>query len=93
MLLGALVDAGADRDTITAKLNSFAMGATITWRALSKRAHLIDHRQVHGFAGARTVTVRSGDERPLPLQVDGDYIGEVSEARFRAVPEGLLIVS
>ena len=23
--------------------------------------------------------------RPLPLQVDGDYIGEVTEARFRSV--------
>ena len=30
--------------------------------------------------------VRSLDERPLPLQVDGDYIGEVHEARVRRAP-------
>jgi hypothetical protein len=37
--------------------------------------------------------VTSADERPLPLQVDGDFIGEFAQARFQAVPDGLLIVS
>ena len=37
--------------------------------------------------------IRSLDERPLPLQVDGDYIGETPEASFRVVPDGLMIVS
>ena len=30
---------------------------------------------------------------PLPLQVDGDFIGEFAQARFEAVPDGLLIIS
>jgi diacylglycerol kinase family enzyme len=37
--------------------------------------------------------VRSADERPLPLQVDGDYIGDVSQAHFSAIPQSLLIVA
>ena len=66
---------------------------TIIWRALSKQAHLTRHRQVHPFSSLAQVTVRSLDERPLPLQVDGDYIGEVAEATFGVTPEGIRVVS
>ena len=37
--------------------------------------------------------MRSLDERPLPLQVDGDYIGEVAEAVFGVTPRGITVVS
>jgi diacylglycerol kinase family enzyme len=66
---------------------------TITWRALSERARLVRHRQVHGFAGLKVLRVRSADERPLPLQVDGDYIGTVAEADFSVLPGGMLVVA
>jgi diacylglycerol kinase family enzyme len=66
---------------------------TITWRALSKRARLVKHRRVHGFSGLSALGVVSRDERALPLQVDGDYIGEVHEARFASIPRGMLVVS
>jgi diacylglycerol kinase family enzyme len=66
---------------------------TIIWRALSKRARVTNHRHVHPFSGVRGLTLRSLDDRPLPLQVDGDYIGEVSEAKFGVTPRGLTVVS
>jgi len=66
---------------------------TIIWRALSKRARVIRHRHVHPFSGVRELTLRSLDDRPLPLQVDGDYIGEVSEATFAVTPRGITVVS
>jgi diacylglycerol kinase family enzyme len=66
---------------------------TITWRALSKRARLARHRRVHAFSGVTGLGVRSLDERPLPLQVDGDYIGEVHEARFESRPLAMLVVA
>ncbi len=37
--------------------------------------------------------VSTRDGRPLPLQVDGDYIGEVSEANFVAHPEAMLVIA
>jgi diacylglycerol kinase family enzyme len=37
--------------------------------------------------------VQSADERLLPLQVDGDYIGEVTEARYSILPRALNVVS
>jgi diacylglycerol kinase family enzyme len=66
---------------------------TIIWRALSKRARVIKHRHVHPFSGVREFTLRSLDDRPLPLQVDGDYIGEVTEATFGVTPHGIMVVS
>lgn len=66
---------------------------TVTWRALSKRGRLARHHQVHGFAGLESLRVRSADERPLPLQVDGDYIGTVAEADFSVRPGGMLVVA
>ena len=39
------------------------------------------------------LTVRSVDGRPLPLQVDGDFIGEVDEARYSIKPRALNVVA
>jgi diacylglycerol kinase family enzyme len=66
---------------------------TIIWRALSKRARVSRHRQVSPFTALTEVRVRSLDERPLPLQVDGDYIGEVDEAVFGVTPRGIAVVA
>jgi diacylglycerol kinase family enzyme len=65
----------------------------VTWRALSPRARILRHRRVEGFAGADAVTIRSLDERPLPLQVDGDYLGELPEIVARVEPGALRVVS
>ncbi len=66
---------------------------TFTWRALSRRARVSRHRRVSSFAGVHEVVVRSADDRPLPLQVDGDYLGDVREARYGIEPRSLLVVS
>jgi diacylglycerol kinase family enzyme len=66
---------------------------TMGWRALAKRARVTDHRRVTGFAGFTEMQIRSTDERRLPLQVDGDYIGDVSQAHFSVLPRALLIVA
>ncbi len=66
---------------------------TFTWRALSRRARVARHRRVTCFAGATEIVVRSADERKLPLQVDGDFLGEVHEARYGIEPQRLLVVA
>jgi len=65
----------------------------IAWRALSRRARFVRHRQVTGLAEISELTVTSADGRPLPLQVDGDYLGEVQEARYSIMPDALHVVS
>jgi diacylglycerol kinase family enzyme len=64
----------------------------IGWRALSRRAAVVGHRQVTGFSDAAGLTVRATDDRALPLEVDGDYIGEVTEARYDVLPGALNVV-
>ncbi|MDQ2760384.1 MAG: hypothetical protein M3Y17_08100 [Actinomycetota bacterium] len=66
---------------------------TIIWRGLSPRARVSGHRQVHPFITAAQIRVRSLDDRLLPLQVDGDYIGEVDEAVFSVTPRGIAVVA
>ena len=66
---------------------------TIAWRLLSSRARVGAHRQIHGFTGLPQVRVRSLDGRPLPVQVDGDYIGDRREAQFTVLPGGLRVVA
>jgi diacylglycerol kinase family enzyme len=66
---------------------------TITWRALLGGPKLAGHRRVRAFNGATDLRIRSIDGRPLPLQVDGDYIGETPEAAFSVIPQGIAVVS
>jgi diacylglycerol kinase family enzyme len=65
----------------------------IAWRAFSKRARVSRHRQITSFAGATELLVRSADGNPLPLQVDGDYLGEVQEACYAILPRALTVLA
>jgi diacylglycerol kinase family enzyme len=65
----------------------------VLWRLFSARAQLARHRQVDGFSGVRELLVRTTDGRPIPLQVDGDFIGDVTEAAFRVDDAPLHVVS
>jgi diacylglycerol kinase family enzyme len=62
---------------------------TVTWRALSGRPRMAGHRRVHAFAGVHDLVVRTADERPLPIQVDGDHVGDHAEAVFTVRPGAL----
>jgi diacylglycerol kinase family enzyme len=66
---------------------------TVLARALSRHLRLSRHRHVHPFSGVTQVRVCTRDDRPLPLQVDGDYIGEADEAVFGLRPNGIAVVS
>ncbi|HEY2766838.1 MAG TPA: diacylglycerol kinase family protein [Solirubrobacteraceae bacterium] len=66
---------------------------SIAWRAFSRRARVSRHRQISSFRGATELTVTTADGKPLPLQVDGDYLGEVTEARYSILPQALSVVA
>ena len=89
---GAALDSGNLAGVVLQRASPIDI-PTILWRALSQHARLTRHRRVHGFSGASELTVRSLDGRPLPLQVDGDYIGEAHEAKFSLTPGGIAILA
>ncbi len=66
---------------------------SIAWRALSSRAQVAAHRRVAEFRAQRWLRVRSLDGRPLPLQVDGDYIGARHEHSFSVSPGALTVLA
>jgi diacylglycerol kinase family enzyme len=66
---------------------------SITFRSLSKRFRVSNHRHVASFSGLTEFSLRSVDDRPLPLQVDGDYIGTAPEASFSVLPSGITVVA
>ena len=66
---------------------------TVMFRILSARARMADHRQVDGFGGVTEVVVRSADGRPLPVQVDGDFLGLLHEARYGISPSALAVLA
>jgi diacylglycerol kinase family enzyme len=67
---------------------------TLIPRLLSGRARsVMRHRQVEPLPELAGARVEAIDDRPFPVQVDGDYIGEFSEVEFGVTPGGLLAVS
>jgi diacylglycerol kinase family enzyme len=89
---GARLDSG----TLSAAVLSRATvldGPTLAWRAFSTRARVLRHRHVEGLEGLHELTVRTTDGRELPLQIDGDYVGHVTEARYTLLPQALKVVA
>jgi diacylglycerol kinase family enzyme len=65
----------------------------IAWRAFSRRAQLSRHRHITPSPGLTELSIESADGKPLPLQVDGDYLGEVVRADYSVRPLALSVVS
>ncbi len=67
---------------------------TVMWRAFSGKAETVArHRQIEGFPAVDGALVQALEGRAFPVQVDGDFIGEFSEARFGVEPAALSVVS
>jgi diacylglycerol kinase family enzyme len=62
-------------------------------RAVGRSRGVAGHRRVSAFVTSDGASVVSADARRLPLQLDGDYIGEVTEAHFSVVPGGLRVLA
>ena len=65
---------------------------TIAWRALSRHAHLAGHRHLHVATEVRRLHIRAHEGEPVPVQVDGDYIGDMEEIEFGVEPGALRVI-
>ncbi|HLH66134.1 MAG TPA: diacylglycerol kinase family protein [Solirubrobacteraceae bacterium] len=65
---------------------------SIALRALRGSTGVTGHRHVLGYGPVTELTVSSADRRPLPLQVDGDHIADVLEARYECLPRALAVL-
>ncbi len=88
---GATLDGGTLSTVVLERATPLDV-PTIAFRALAPRARIVKHRRVGHFEAVDGVTVRSTDGRAVPLQVDGDYVGSVEEARYTIDPRALTVV-
>ena len=65
---------------------------TVAYRLFSRRHRLVDHRQITGFSDVGGVRARSLDGQEIPLQLDGDWVGDFREVEFSVRPGGLTVV-
>ena len=59
----------------------------------ARASAVLGHRQVEGFERVERFRVVAEDERPFPVQVDGDYAGEFEEVTYTVAPRSLSVVS
>ncbi len=88
---GAALDSGTLAGGVLRRATPLDVSA-LGFRALSARAEVARHRQVETFATDEEFVVRPVGDDPLPVQVDGDYIGRASEVRYRVEPGVLKVV-
>ncbi len=62
-------------------------------RMLSASGAVGEHPSIAAFADATTIDVESIDGRPLPLQVDGDFVGDLPSVRYSVAPGALRVVA
>jgi diacylglycerol kinase family enzyme len=89
---GAALDSGLLAGAVLHRATPIGL-SSLGVRILSPRARVVRHRQVTGLQPLTELTVRSTDGRGLPLQADGDFLGEVAEARYSILPRALNVVA
>ena len=89
---GVALDGGTLSGVVLERASVLGLG-TLAARALLPAARVSRHRRIASFGGSGPLTISSADGRPLALQVDGDYLGEVTEARFQIRPRALTVAA
>ena len=83
---GAALDSGTLAGCVLRRATPLEHALHRLARALAPRARRAPPPGERRLGASTELTVRTADGRPLPLQVDGDYLGEVAEARYSILP-------
>jgi diacylglycerol kinase family enzyme len=89
---GARLDSGDLAGVMLTRARPYDV-PTVTFRALSGSARIAKHRGIAAFAGIHEATIRSVDGRPIPIQVDGDHMGDETVVQLSVGPGALRVVS
>ncbi len=66
---------------------------SVTLRMLSSKRSIIGQRQILDFRDVEGLSCVARDGRAIPLHVDGDHVGDVTEVEFGVRPGALCVVS
>jgi diacylglycerol kinase family enzyme len=67
---------------------------TVLARVFSAKPETVaKHRQIESLTALERISVVTADGRPLPVQVDGDHVGDFEQIEYAVDPGGLAVVS
>src|SRR5689334_10094826 len=90
---GASMDGGTLSTAVLKKATPSEL-LTLIPRIFSARASAVQgHRQIEGFSDQRRFRVERAGDSPLPVEVDGDYVGEFDEVEYGIAPRSLRVVA
>ena len=69
------------------------MGTLLPRVFSAREGSVAAHRQVESLSGVQRFRVETAGDRPFPLEVDGDFVGEVVSADYSVAPASLAVVS
>ena len=90
---GGALDSGKLSLAVLKRATPLEMPTLIPRIFSGRPSSVLRHRQVEGFDPLEHFRVLSTTDQPFPLQVDGDYVGECSEAAYEVAPQSLTVVS
>jgi diacylglycerol kinase family enzyme len=90
---GASIDGGTLSLAVLKRATPLEMPTLIPRIFAARSSAVLGHRDIEGFSHQREFRVVQAGERPLPVQVDGDYVGEFHEVEYGIAPRSLPVVA
>jgi diacylglycerol kinase family enzyme len=87
------LDTGSLAVTVLKRATVLELPTLIPRLLTTKARTVLRHRQIEGLGELKSLRVDAVDDRPFPVQVDGDFIGEFDSVRYGVTPGALLIVA
>jgi diacylglycerol kinase family enzyme len=90
---GAAMDDGTLSAAVLKRATPFQMPTLIPRIFAASSAAVLGHRQIEGFSDLDAIRVERAGDAPLPVEVDGDYMGEFDEVQYGIAPLSLAVVA
>jgi diacylglycerol kinase family enzyme len=90
---GAAIDDGTLSLAVLKRATPLEMPTLIPRVFAARASAVLGHRQVEGFSDETRFRVERAGDRMLPVEVDGDYVGEFDEVEYGIAPRSLAVVS
>jgi diacylglycerol kinase family enzyme len=90
---GATMDGGTLSLAVLKRATLLEMPTLIPRIFAARSSAVLGHRQIEGMTGQRRFRVGRAGEQLLPVEVDGDYMGEFDEVEYGIDPRSLAVVA
>src|SRR5947208_112298 len=90
---GATMDGGTLSLAVLKRATPLELVTLIPRIFANSSSAVVGHRDIVGISGQRRFRVERAGERPLPVEVDGDFVGEYDRVEYEIAPGSLAVVA